>query len=68
MLAHYGTFLGLRNARKHIGWYLEQSGAAPATVKSWRSKLCTEADPERAIAGLNAFYDTQETRLSEAAA
>lgn len=23
MLAHYGAFLGLRNARKHIGWYLE---------------------------------------------
>lgn len=23
MLSHYGAFLGLRNARKHIGWYLE---------------------------------------------
>ncbi len=26
MLSHYGTGLGLRNARKHIGWYLETSG------------------------------------------
>ena len=28
MLDHYGAHLGLRNARKHIGWYLETSGAA----------------------------------------
>lgn len=29
MLAHYGSFLGLRNARKHIGWYLEQALETP---------------------------------------
>ncbi|MBU1209801.1 MAG: tRNA dihydrouridine synthase DusB [Alphaproteobacteria bacterium] len=68
MLSHYGIFLGLRNARKHIGWYLEQSGASAATVKSWRSKLCTETDPARAIQGLKTFYDLQQTRPSEAAA
>ncbi|KUO55224.1 MAG: hypothetical protein APF80_11535 [Alphaproteobacteria bacterium BRH_c36] len=68
MLSHYGTFLGLRNARKHIGWYLEQTGASPATVKTWRSKLCTEADPARTIQGLKTFYETQEVRPSEAAA
>src|ERR1700680_265179 len=28
MLSHYGTSLGLRNARKHIGWYLETCGYA----------------------------------------
>ena len=62
MLAHYGR-LGLRNARKHIGWYLE-SACGPATVKAWRQRLCTEDDAGRVLAGLDAFYD--ETR--EAAA
>lgn len=57
MLVHYGRFLGAKNARKHIGWYLETSGADAATVKSWRRRLCTEEDPARALAGLAEFYD-----------
>jgi tRNA-dihydrouridine synthase B len=56
MLAHYGTFLGLRNARKHVGWYLETSGAAPAVVKANRQILCTESDPARLLAGMARFY------------
>jgi tRNA-dihydrouridine synthase B len=56
MLAHYGEFLGLRNARKHIGWYLEQSGAPASTVKLWRSRLCTETAPAVALSGLREFY------------
>ena len=53
---HYGAFLGLKNARKHVGWYLETSGAAPAIVKAHRRILCTEADPARLLAGLVRFY------------
>ncbi|WP_280174781.1 tRNA dihydrouridine synthase DusB [Hyphomicrobium sp. CS1BSMeth3] len=56
MLSHYGAFLGLRNARKHIGWYLETSGAPPAVVKANRQRLCTETDPARLLAGLAHFY------------
>jgi tRNA-dihydrouridine synthase B len=56
MLSHYGAFLGLRNARKHVGWYLETSGAAPAIVKANRKILCTEVDPARLLAGLARFY------------
>jgi tRNA-dihydrouridine synthase B len=56
MLSHYGAFLGLKNARKHVGWYLETSGAAPAVVKANRKILCTEADPARLLAGLGRFY------------
>jgi nifR3 family TIM-barrel protein len=56
MLSHYGAFLGLRNARKHIGWYLETSGAPPAVVKVNRQRLCTEGDPARLLAGLARFY------------
>jgi nifR3 family TIM-barrel protein len=56
MLAHYGEALGLRNARKHIGWYLESSGAPPAVVKANRQRLCTETDPARLLAGLARYY------------
>lgn len=56
MLEYYGPFLGLRNARKHIGWYLEASGRPVADVKAWRARLCTEENGERVIAGLGEFY------------
>lgn len=58
MLAHYGEHLGLRNARKHMGWYLESSGAIAddAQRKAWRRRLCTEDNAARALAGLREFY------------
>ncbi|MGE0023950.1 MAG: tRNA dihydrouridine synthase DusB [Hyphomicrobium sp.] len=56
MLAHYGDFLGLRNARKHIGWYLATSGLRQGSLKAWRQRLCTEEDPRRALALLADFY------------
>jgi len=69
MLAHYGPFVGLRNARKHIGWYLAQSGACASRVKIWRQKLCTDDCGARVLAGLANFYrEAGETEMSEAAA
>jgi tRNA-dihydrouridine synthase B len=56
MLAYYGDFLGLRNARKHIGWYLASSGHRAGALKAWRQRLCTETDPARVLALLAAFY------------
>lgn len=56
MLAHYGEFVGLRNARKHVGWYLEQSGVSVGAVKAWRARLCREAVPSRVLGGLREFY------------
>lgn len=61
MLGHYGKELGLRNARKHIGWYLASSGAGDAIVKSWRGKLCVMLEPLRVIDGLKAFYSGTES-------
>lgn len=64
MLGHYGEFLGLRNARKHIGWYLETSGHRSDKRKAWRQSLCTEDDPVRALMLLDAFYsDVPETEV-----
>ncbi len=64
MLAHYGSHLGLRNARKHIGWYLLSSGATPERVKVWRRRLCADDNAAAVLAGLAEFYredaDTME--------
>jgi nifR3 family TIM-barrel protein len=60
MLSHYGSELGLRNARKHIGWYLEKSGRARELVKSWRRRLCTDGSAARVLQGLAEFYDEAE--------
>ena len=46
---HYGLRIGLRHARKHLGWALEtaaQCSRAPAaTLKSWRQKILTAENP-----------------------
>jgi len=60
MLSHYGTHLGLRNARKHIGWYLETSGRPASVAKAWRARLCPDDDWRRVLSGLARFYDEPE--------
>lgn len=66
MLEHYGRDLGLRNARKHIGWYLESAGLAGERLKGWRRRLCTDDVAERVLAGLADAYADAAT--GEAAA
>ncbi len=70
MLAHYGEGLGVRNARKHIGWYIEQTGAPEIVAKSWRRRLCTQEDPARVLTDLGEFYAvvTAAEHVAEAAA
>jgi nifR3 family TIM-barrel protein len=65
MLAHYGAHHGLRNARKHINWYLETCGLALSRLKDWRRRLCTDEEPARVLAGLDAAYD--EALMEQAA-
>jgi nifR3 family TIM-barrel protein len=47
--SHYGLRIGLRHARKHLGWALEVAGrcsrAPAATLKTWRAKILTSEDP-----------------------
>jgi nifR3 family TIM-barrel protein len=60
MLTHYGRDLGLKNSRKHVGWYLASSGADATAIKAWRARLCTALDPQHVLAGLSAFYSGAE--------
>ncbi len=47
--SHYGLRVGLRHARKHLGWALEVaarcSRAQAATLKNWRERILTSEDP-----------------------
>ena len=56
MLEQDGPVHGLRNARKHIGWYLASSGRPPDAVKAWRRRLCTSENARDVLAGLATFY------------
>ncbi|MFM9938793.1 MAG: tRNA dihydrouridine synthase DusB [Hyphomicrobiaceae bacterium] len=68
MLSLYGRALGLKNARKHIGWYLESSGEPSAIVKDWRRRLCTDDEADRVLVGLAEFYQAAHARRWEMAA
>jgi tRNA-dihydrouridine synthase B len=47
--SHYGVRVGLRHARKHLGWALQiaaQCSLAPAaTLKKWRQRILTSDNP-----------------------
>ncbi|WP_054309860.1 tRNA dihydrouridine synthase DusB [Mesorhizobium sp. 1M-11] len=48
MLAHYGVESGLRQARKHLGWYLDRYAAA--TSRDLRKDVLTSFEPGRVSA------------------
>ena len=59
--SHYGLRIGLKHARKHLGWALEiaaQYSRAPAeTLKAWRQKILTSEDPHRVHRSLQDAFD-----------
>src|SRR4051812_2508222 len=50
VVRHYGLRIGLRHARKHLGWALDVAAkvsCAPAAVlKTWRQRVLTAEDPK----------------------
>jgi tRNA-dihydrouridine synthase len=61
MLAHHGLRIGLRHARKHLGWALDAAaataGIAVDTLKRWRGTVLTSETPADARARLEQAYD-----------
>ena len=59
--SHYGLRVGLRHARKHLGWALQiaaQCSRAPAlTLKTWRQKVLTSDDPSGVHRSLQDAFD-----------
>ena len=56
MLSHYGTSLGIRNARKHLVWALERRIADVASQKVWRRRLCGSEEPREVLAAVRDLY------------
>jgi tRNA-dihydrouridine synthase B len=58
---HYGLRVGLRHARKHLGWALDvaaRCSRAPATAhKAWRGKILTSDDPASVQRALKEAFD-----------
>ncbi|HZS64809.1 MAG TPA: tRNA dihydrouridine synthase DusB [Xanthobacteraceae bacterium] len=61
MLAHHGLRIGLRHARKHLGWALDSAaataGAPAALLKKWRNDVLTIDEPREAVRRLADAYD-----------
>ncbi|MGO8910508.1 MAG: tRNA dihydrouridine synthase DusB [Bradyrhizobium sp.] len=58
---HYGLRVGLRHARKHLGWALQiaaQYSRTPATtLKGWRAKILTSDNPHLVHRSLQDAFD-----------
>jgi nifR3 family TIM-barrel protein len=69
MLAHHGIAIGLRHARKHLGWALDTAAAATGApshlLKTLRSRVLTAADPAIVLRRLAEAFD--ELRQTNAA-
>ena len=55
MLALYGIESGLRQARKHLGWYLDRH--APMAGAELRREIMTSVEPERVVAALRRAFE-----------
>ena len=62
MLTHHGTRIGVRHARKHLGWALdvaaEGAGVSPDALKSARRAVLTTDDPVETRHRLAAAYES----------
>ncbi len=71
MIDHYTPRVGVKAARKHLGWYLtvlaQRPGFPRETLTSWRSKLMGETDPVRVMASITALYDMAQQTITQAA-
>jgi tRNA-dihydrouridine synthase B len=61
MLGHYGVEVGLRHARKHLGWALDTAaacaGAPGDLLKNQRSRVLTATDPALVLRLLAEAFD-----------
>jgi nifR3 family TIM-barrel protein len=61
MLAHYGLAVGLRHARKHLGWALDAAAATaaapPPQLKLARSRVLTASEPAVVLRRLAEAFD-----------
>ncbi len=68
MLGHYGLAIGLRHARKHLGWALDAAaaiaGAPVELLKMHRGRVLTATDPAAVLRRLAEAFDVFGDRAS----
>jgi tRNA-dihydrouridine synthase B len=61
MLGHYGAEIGMRHARKHLGWALDTAaavtGASADSLKAARGRVLTASDPAVVLRRLAEAFD-----------
>src|SRR5688572_18342590 len=71
MLLHYGTALGHKVARKHLGWYVEglkaQAYLNADEARTWRHALVANGSPAAVKEAISRLYTTLEDAGREAA-
>ena len=60
MLTFYGRDLGVRIARKHLGWYADEAGIDPTI----RARMMTETSPAEVLSLIAAAYDGPAERAA----
>lgn len=60
MLAHYGTARGLRIARKHLGWWLQQLPGGPALHR----RLNDLDEPHQVVDALHRHFEPQREAVA----
>ncbi|MEC9344491.1 MAG: tRNA dihydrouridine synthase DusB [Pseudomonadota bacterium] len=55
MLSHYGRQAGLRQARKHLGWYLEKH--APGAPSALKREMMTSSEPRVVFGAIAAAFE-----------
>jgi len=70
ILVHYGIRIGLRHARKHLGWALDAAGATVGAsrelLKHWRGRVLTAEQPTEAKRRLADAFDALAPRTAAA--
>jgi nifR3 family TIM-barrel protein len=62
LLEHYGPFLGVRNARKHLAWYMDRAGANSCGEDTLRRAILTETDFRVVPKLLGAWFSRSDSR------
>jgi nifR3 family TIM-barrel protein len=60
-LRHYGARIGLRHARKHLAWGLDEAaattGAPPEMLRDWRGRVLTSTEPADTLRSLTDAFE-----------
>ena len=69
MLVHHGERIGMKHARKHLGWALDAAattaGLEAATLKEMRAHVLTAPNPSETHARLSRAFATMSANPRE---